>query len=322
MERSVARHPGSSGGVGVASADALSSGDSIPTAEAGPATGVDLVSMTADGRPEADNIVELTDVTYSYANGFKAISDLSLAIPRGKVTSIVGPSGCGKTTVLKLLSELDQPSAGEIKTNFESDSRTQPVSMVFQQDTLLPWLRVKDNVALYYRFHPKRLKRAAVEERVAELLKIVGLERFADSYPSQLSGGMRRRVAFLAGVAPQPQLLLLDEPFSAVDEPTRIQIHQQVVETIARLGMTVVLVTHDLAEAISLSHQVVILTAGPGRVAHVHPIDVDRTRKLLELRETPEYLRCYGELWRDLSHQINIATADGAGTETEGTDPS
>jgi len=262
----------------------------------------------ADARPGSDAVVELTDVTYAYSNGFEAIKDLSLTIARGTVTSIVGPSGCGKTTVLKLISGLDRPSAGRIETDFVAGDTAQPVSMVFQQDTLLPWLRVKDNVALYYRFHPKRLPKAELKERVTELLAMVGLEKFAEAYPAQLSGGMRRRVAFLAGVAPQPELLLLDEPFSAVDEPTRIQIHQQVKETIARLGMTVVLVTHDLAEAISLSDNVVILTAGPGRVAHVHPIELDRTRPLLQLRETPEYLQCYGQLWSRLSHQINLAT--------------
>lgn len=268
----------------------------------------------AEPRRIGESIVELDDVTYAYPNGFEAIAGLSLDIPRGKVTSIVGPSGCGKTTVLKLISGLDKPARGLLTTHF-ADAGTQPVSMVFQQDTLLPWLRVMDNVALYFRFHPRKLGKAELQERVRELLAMVGLEKFAEAYPSQLSGGMRRRVAFLAGAAAQPQLLLLDEPFSAVDEPTRIQIHQQVVETIARLGMSVVLVTHDLAEAISLADQVVILTGGPGRVAHIHPIDLDRSRTLLELRETPDYLRCYGALWRDLSHQITLATA---ATQEEG----
>lgn len=269
--------------------------------------GRDAIAM--DGRVAAGPIVELGDVAFSYPNGFQAVEGLSLAIHRGKVTALVGPSGCGKTTVLKLISGLVRPTRGTLTTHFEPGAQSHPVTMVFQQDTLLPWLQVKDNVALFYRFHPGRLKPATIRARVLEFLEIVGLERFAEAYPSQLSGGMRRRIAFLAGVAAQPQVLLLDEPFSSVDEPTRIQIHQQVAETIARVGMTVVLVTHDLAEAISLSDEVAILSANPGRIASVHAIELGPKRNMLELRKTPEYLAYYGELWRELSLQISRATA-------------
>lgn len=284
----------------------------------GAATMVDG-GRTAAQRANGSPLIELTDVSFSYANGFRAVNDLTLSIPRGKVTAIVGPSGCGKTTVLKMIGGLDTPTTGTLETHFDdAEAGSHPITMVFQQDTLLPWLRVRENVALYYRFHPKRESKASVRARVEELLASVGLARFADAYPSQLSGGMRRRVAFLAGVVAQPQLLLLDEPFSSVDEPSRIQIHQQVADTIERLGMTVVLVTHDLAEAISLADQVVILTGGPGRVAHVHEIDLGERREMLALRDTPQYLAAYGRLWKDLSHQITIATAQpGASDDSE-----
>jgi ABC-type nitrate/sulfonate/bicarbonate transport system ATPase subunit len=146
---------------------------------------------------------------------------------------------------------------------------------------------------------------------VNELLVMVGLERFADAYPYQLSGGMRRRVAFLAGVAPDPQLLLLDEPFSSVDEPSRVEIHQQVHEVIRKQHTTTILVTHDLAEAVTLSDRVVILSAGPARVVADHPVPFGQEREMMELRNDPAFLELYGRLWEDLRAQIEIARDRG-----------
>lgn len=248
-----------------------------------------------------------SDVDYSYPNGTEALKGLSLAIPEGKVTAIVGPSGCGKSTMLQILSELVGPTAGTVEVKNRKDGRHK-LSMVFQYDTLLPWLTVRNNVGLYYRFH--RARRKAIQPRIDELLEMVKLKQFADAYPRQLSGGMRRRVAFLCGVASEPQILLLDEPFSSVDEPTRVKIHQDVLGIVRESQMTTVLVTHDLAEAISLSHQVVILTARPGRVFAVHEIPFGEERDVLSLRDQPEFLEIYGRLWHDLSGQIALADLD------------
>jgi ABC-type nitrate/sulfonate/bicarbonate transport system ATPase subunit len=133
---------------------------------------------------------------------------------------------------------------------------------------------------------------------------MVGLDGFARAYPKQLSGGMRRRVAFLAGIAPRPNMLLLDEPFSSVDEPSRVRIHQEVLGIVNRFKTTTVLVTHDLAEAITLSNRVAIFSARPGRVVAVHEIPFGGERNVLELRDTPEFLELYGHLWHELSAQI------------------
>ncbi len=266
---------------------------------------------------EVDALVELRDASYAYPSGLLAIEGISLRVPRRGVTAVVGPSGCGKSTLLKMLAGLLEPTAGEVRTAFAAAAARHPLMMVFQQDTLLPWLTVKDNVNLFYRLRGSTRPKAEIDARAHELLEMVGLGAFADAHPRELSGGMRRRVAFLSGVAPEPQLLLLDEPFSAVDEPTRVQIHQEVHGIIERQEMAVVLVTHDLAEAVSLSDRVVILSARPGRVAAVYDIPLGQQRDVLGLRDTPEFLELYAELWRALSEEIKQGEArrrgDGGG---------
>jgi NitT/TauT family transport system ATP-binding protein len=245
--------------------------------------------------------ISIKDIGYAYPNGTVALDGLSIEIEAGKVTGIVGPSGCGKSTLLRLIAGLASPTSGQIVVSGEARDR-HPLTMVFQQDTLLPWLTVRDNVGLFYRFN--RAPKSDVRERVDALLGLAGLEAFSNAYPYQLSGGMRRRTAFLAGVAPQPHVLLLDEPFSSVDEPSRIGIHKQVLEIIHRLHITTVLVTHDLAEAVSLSDQVAIISARPGRVAVLHEIPFGDDRNVFTLRQRPEFLELYGQLWRGLSEQI------------------
>jgi len=180
--------------------------------------------------------------------------------------------------------------------------------MVFQENTLLPWLTAAENVGLYFTFR----RRMTQEDRawVQELLRLAGLEKFARSYPYQLSGGMKRRVAFLAGVAARPELVLLDEPFSSVDEPSRVRIHQDVLRIASSLDMTMVLVTHDLAEAITLCDEVIILSARPGAIYATHRVPFGHIRNVVELRATSEYLELYGELWRDLGLQIQTASSE------------
>lgn len=240
------------------------------------------------------------DVGFRYPTGTEALAGLDLEFRAGEVTGIVGPSGCGKSTTLSLLAGLARATAGTVELA-PAVRKGHPLTMVFQQDTLLPWLTVEQNVALHFRF------RGGTREAKAEigsLLKMIGLEGFARAYPKQLSGGMRRRVAFLAGIAPKPNMLLLDEPFSSVDEPSRVRIHQEVLGIVNRFKTTTVLVTHDLAEAITLSNRVAIFSARPGRVVAVHEIPFGSERNVLELRDTPEFLELYGRLWHELSTQI------------------
>lgn len=272
--------------------------------------------------------VTFEDVHFAYEDGTKVVDGISLRIETGTTVGIVGPSGCGKSTLLGLVAALLQPTSGFVERRAPEAGR-HPLAMVFQRETLLPWLTAEENVRMYALFGThgiprSRLARALsrsgseksrlLDSRVGRLLESVGLADAGKKYPYQLSGGMRRRLAFLTAVAPDPQILLLDEPFSSVDEPTRVAIHQDVYRITRSMGMTTVLVTHDLAEAVSLCDRVVILTNRPTRIARDLTIDFGPDRVMMELRETPTFLELYGKLWHDLRAQI--AASDAVPEET------
>jgi NitT/TauT family transport system ATP-binding protein len=261
-----------------------------------------------------DAALRAENVGFTYSDGTVAVGSVSLEIERGRSVGIVGPSGCGKSTLLSLIAGLYRPTSGVLEVTSGSSQR-RPIGMVFQKDTLLPWLTVRKNVALYYSFHGGRRRRRAADAEVNELIKLVGLQGFEDSYPYQLSGGMRRRVAFLAGVAARPEMLLLDEPFSSLDEPTRLAIHQDVFSIIREFNMTMILVTHDLAEAVSLCDEVLIFSARPSSVVSSHPMPFGAERNMLTLRQTPEFLSSYGTLWQELSLEIEKSRALSSGPD-------
>jgi ABC-type nitrate/sulfonate/bicarbonate transport system ATPase subunit len=181
--------------------------------------------------------------------------------------------------------------------------------MVFQDDTVLPWLTVLDNVGLHFRFtHGFFWKRnKELVDSAMRLLKMTGLQDYADAYPEQLSGGMRRRVAVLTAVASLPDFLLMDEPFSALDEPTRIEVHDGAYKIVREFGVSTVLVTHDLAEAISLSDRVLLLSKSPARIVSSYQIPFPIGRDVHQLREQSEFLDLYGRIWGDLDEQIRSA---------------
>jgi NitT/TauT family transport system ATP-binding protein len=264
--------------------------------------------ITYNPRP-APVLVE--DIGFSYPSGFRAIESLSFEIAAGEIVAIVGPSGCGKSTLLRILAGLTEPTKGRIERRY--DPARHGCALVFQEDTLLPWMTTKDNVGLYNRFH--RLRSIEDKQRVAHLLAMVGLTDFADYLPGKLSGGMRRRVAMLQAVAASPALLLMDEPFSALDEPTRIAIHGDVHRIIKELNMSAVIVTHDLGEAITLSDRVLLLTRAPARVFAMHKVPFGRERNMLELRSSPEFLDLYGELWAQLKLQLADGRVNSAGRD-------
>lgn len=263
------------------------------------------------------SIIALERVGYAYPSGTQALTDVSLEVLKDSIVAVVGPSGCGKSTLLSLLAGLTKPSSGIIRwptsaggSQLRLPTGVRRLTMVFQKDTVLPWLTVKGNVGFGLRI--LKLDRETIKQRVTWLLKLAGLEEFAGAYPYQLSGGMRRRVAFLAAVAPLPAVLLLDEPFSALDEPTRIGIHQEAHRIIRDVGMSVVLVTHDIGEAISFSDRVYLLSRRPGTVADYFDVPFGAQRNMLALRETPEFLQTYREIWHGLSGQITSEAPPGA----------
>ena len=239
-------------------------------------------------------MIELEGVTLDYVSRgrrTRALEDVTLAVPRGGAVAFVGPSGCGKSTLLKLVSGLLAPTAGSVRVDGARVSGPlRNVGMAFQNPVLLPWRTVLDNVLLpleILRENRRRLAadRPAWEGRARELLRTVGLAGAEDRQPRELSGGMRQRVSLCRALIHEPELLLLDEPFAALDAFTREEMWE-LFQTLRRARpFTAVLVTHDLREAVFLSETVYVLAAGPGRVAHVHGVALPQPRALAD---------CYG----------------------------
>ena len=215
-----------------------------------------------------------------------ALTGVELEVAAGEFVSLIGPSGCGKSTLLRLIADLDQASSGEL-TIFGKPARKaridQDYGIAFQQSGLLPWRTVGDNIALPLELH--KVGRAARSTRVAELTELVGLTEFVDRYPDQLSGGMQQRVAIARSLAASPKLLLMDEPFGALDEMTRERMQTELLRIRAETGAAVVFVTHSIPEAVYLSDRVVVMSPRPGRITD--EIDV----RLGEAAERGEDLR-------------------------------
>jgi NitT/TauT family transport system ATP-binding protein len=206
-----------------------------------------------------------------------ALQDIDLEVRQREFVSVIGPSGCGKSTLIRILAGLDRPSTG--RTLIEDKAISGPGAdrgMVFQGYTLFPWLSVKRNVMFGLRM--KRVPRAQAEQRALEWLRVVGLERFADHYPSQLSGGMKQRVAIARALANEPRVLLMDEPFGALDAQTRCSMQSHLLGVHDQVDVTILFITHDLDEAIYLSDRIVVLGANPGRVLEVIEVPVARPR--------------------------------------------
>lgn len=223
--------------------------------------------MSAAATTVSQPLIEIRNVYKQYGTGVVAVRDMSLAIEDGQFVSFLGPSGCGKSTALRMIAGLSEVSAGTITVNGhapDSASGPQDVGFVFQEPTLMPWASVFDNV-----FLPLRLggmSRAQASPRVEEVLAQVGLSKFANAYPRELSGGMKMRVSIARAIVTKPRLLLMDEPFAALDEMTRFKLNNDVLRLWQEHGLTVIFVTHSVYESVYLSNRVVVMAARPGRV--------------------------------------------------------
>ena len=255
--------------------------------------------------PETPVMLQTRGLEYSYPSGLRVLEAVDLDLRAGEVVAIVGPSGCGKSTLLSLIADLAQPSAGSISWN-ESvaavGAHSRRLSMMFQRDTVFPWRTVQKN--LEFGMEASGVPRSERRGRSAELLKLGKLEGFEKSYPKALSGGMRRRLALLMGLSVQPSVLLLDEPFSALDEPTRIELHVDVLRLIRAAEISVILVTHDIGEAITMSDRVVVMTKRPATTRIVVETGFGKERDLHTIREEPHYSELYTELWHELWAEI------------------
>lgn len=225
-------------------------------------------------------LVSLHAVTKIFSNGTVALEDMSLDIGQGEFVSLLGPSGCGKSTVLRIIAGLGDTTSGEVAwPSAAGDVESRPereIGFVFQEPTLMPWASAFNNVWLPLRL--QHVSRAAARDRVMEALTMVGLEKFADAYPRELSGGMKMRVSIARALITRPKLLLMDEPFAALDEITRFKLNEDLLGLWQRFGWTVVFVTHSVFESVYLSERIVVMAARPGRVVGELSIDAPYPR--------------------------------------------
>jgi sulfonate transport system ATP-binding protein len=250
--------------------------------------------------------VDVRDVrkTFTASGGeVPAVASVSFEVRDKEFVALVGPSGCGKSTVLNMIAGLVTPTGGEIRLNGAPPQGVPAqVGYVFQKDTVFPWRSVHRNIALGLEY--RGVPPAERERRVREAIRLVGLEGFEDAFPATLSGGMRQRVALMRTLVVEPEVLLMDEPFGALDTHTKLRLQAQLLDLWLRRRQTVIFVTHDLAEAITLSDRVIVMTSRPGRVKLIHEVKLPRPRDVIRVRETEEYAREFGTVWHVLGEEF------------------
>jgi NitT/TauT family transport system ATP-binding protein len=237
-----------------------------------------------------------------------AIDGVSLDVPKGRFVSVIGPSGCGKSTLFNIIGGLIDGYDGRVLIEGHAiDGTHHDVGMVFQEESTFPWLTTIENVA--FPLDVAGVPKAERHERARALLKLVGLDGFEQRYPAELSGGMRQRTAIARTLAFAPKLLLMDEPFGALDEQTRLLLGDQVLRIHRELNQTTLLITHSITEAVQLSDQVVVMTYRPGRVRRIVEIDLPRPRTS-EVVSSPEFGRLVAAIWNDLREEASRGMRD------------
>lgn len=246
--------------------------------------------------------LEVRDLTAAYG-AHPVLAGLTLEVPPGAFVGLVGPSGCGKSTLLRCLAGLVRPSGGQVVFTGGPDDARPSVGILFQEDALLPWRTARENVALGLRIQGVPARRAAAE--AGAWLRRVGLRGFEEHYPAELSGGMKKRVALAQVLAPRPRVLLMDEPFANLDAIVRHLVEADVLALAAEEGLTVLLVTHDLEEALLLSDRVAVMSAGPAaRIVSAYDVPFPRPRDLMAVRAEPTFGRLLRAVWEDLRRQV------------------
>ncbi|WP_137113503.1 ABC transporter ATP-binding protein [Mesorhizobium sp. GR13] len=250
-----------------------------------------------------DSIVEVRGISKSYGN-VEALRSIDLDFPRGKLTSMLGPSGCGKTTLLKIIAGLIEPDGGKVSVNGREVSKPGPErAFVFQDFALLPWATVLRNVAfgLELRGRPVAEREKVARHYIAE----VGLSGFEDKYPHELSGGMRQRVGLARALSVDADVLLLDEPFSAVDEQNRRKFQEDLIRLRTNQNKTFIFVTHSIEEAVYISDRIVLLSPRPGRVSQIIEPEIDRSVDPDRIHRDKHYLDTVEEIWQGLKQYVD-----------------
>lgn len=231
-----------------------------------------------------------------------ALQELDLDIPRGQFFMIVGPSGCGKTTLLRIISQLDSPSRGRVDVRHAAEHRPEN-SMIFQGDSIFPWMTVWENAS--YGLRMRGVARSEIQDTVGHYLDKTGLSAFKDAYPHQLSGGMRQRVSIARAFANDPDILLMDEPFSALDEQNKTLLQAELLKIWDETRKTVVFITHSVDEAVTLGDRIMVMTAQPGEAKAFVDVPFERPRDVLDLRHRPEYGEIVYQIWQHLRDEVN-----------------
>jgi nitrate ABC transporter ATP-binding subunit len=258
----------------------------------------------SNGQPENLTIHGVTKRFTVGDDEVEALAPVDLAIPKGEFVCMIGASGCGKSTLLRIIAGFEEPTTGEVA--IDGESVTGPGGdrgMVFQDYALFPWMTVRQNIS----FGPRQrhLAREEIDKTTDEFVRMVGLERFADRYPNQLSGGMKQRVAIARVLANNANILLMDEPFGALDALTREQLQNELLQIWKRTGVTTIFVTHSVEEAVLLADRVLVMSAGPGRIDSDFRIDLPRPRDV----SSPEFNALRRDVARRLTSHLALARA-------------
>jgi len=267
-------------------------------------TGTANVRRTENAAAAVRPAIRIRDLVKTFGE-LVAIDHVSIDIAPGEFFMIVGPSGCGKTTLLRILAGLETASSGTIEIDVPADSDRPDNAMVFQGDSIFPWMTVWQNAA--YGLRMRKVPSATIKDVVGHYLDRTGLTRFASYYPHQLSGGMRQRVAIARAFANDPHILLMDEPFSALDAQNKLLLQEELLHIWDEDKKTVVFITHSVDEAVLLGDRVMVMTAQPGRIKQFVPIALARPRNIMELQGAPEYGELVHRIWSDLRDEVHRA---------------
>jgi NitT/TauT family transport system ATP-binding protein len=266
------------------------------------------IAATPRPRPPDEQRIDVRELSKSFqlaGTAIEAVRDVSFSVRRGEFVALLGPSGSGKSTILNMIATLIKPTRGQILIDGAAvvPGRATPnVGYVFQRDTLFPWRTVADNIG--YGLQLAGVPDAERRQRIAACVAQAGLKGFEQAYPSALSGGMRQCAALMRTLVVEPQILLMDEPFGALDTHTKIDMHDVLLRIWEREQQTVLFVTHDLGEALTLADRIILFSARPGMIKDMFEVDFARPRDAVKVRETPRYAELFQHIWHSLGEEF------------------